>query len=235
MLGPRMVVHECSLAMYLDLYASHLKLLARRDVPEWQGRNVVFCVLRRPRQPWGCPSRTARNCFAQHRCQGEPWLSGAPEDEVLVAKSRALRPSRSRKNGVNAALARRKFSARGFRGQHNIRRRCQQQRARKKEPADMEISPEHAWLSSRTERNRGPAPAAKAPATPPDVPLIMPPPSGPARVTPAYAAADAERVTQVPGRAVVPPARPRAAAFTSTASTHGTAPTGPSATGTTDE
>jgi len=26
-----MVVHECSLAMYLDLYASHLKLLAVAD------------------------------------------------------------------------------------------------------------------------------------------------------------------------------------------------------------
>ena len=31
LLGPRMVVHECSLAMYLDLYASHLKLLAVAD------------------------------------------------------------------------------------------------------------------------------------------------------------------------------------------------------------
>ena len=51
---------------------------------------------------------------------------------------------------------------------------------------------------SRTERKRGPAPAAIAPATPPDVPLIMPPPSGPARVTPAYAAADAERVAKFP-------------------------------------
>ena len=46
--------------------------------------------------------------------------------------------------------------------------------------------------------NAGPAPATTAPATPPDVPLIMPPPSGPARVTPAYAAADAERVTRFP-------------------------------------
>ena len=43
-----------------------------------------------------------------------------------------------------------------------------------------------------------PAPATTAPATPPDVPLIMPPPSGPARVTPAYAAADAERVAKFP-------------------------------------
>jgi len=31
LLGPRMVVHECSLAMYLDLYASHLQLLAVAD------------------------------------------------------------------------------------------------------------------------------------------------------------------------------------------------------------
>jgi len=31
LLGPRMVVHECSLAMYLDLYAAHRRLLAIAD------------------------------------------------------------------------------------------------------------------------------------------------------------------------------------------------------------
>ena len=41
-------------------------------------------------------------------------------------------------------------------------------------------------LPAEQNANAAPAPAAIAPATPPDVPLIMPPPSGPARVTPAY-------------------------------------------------
>ena len=63
--------------------------------------------------------------------------------------------------------------------------------------------------------NAGPAPAATAPATPVGRPPHHAAALRPARVTPAYAAADAERVTKVPGRAVVPPARPRVAAITS--------------------
>ena len=63
----------------------------------------------------------------------------------------------------------------------------------------MEITPQSSMaVQAPPNANAAPAPAAIAPATPPDVPLIMPPPSGPARVTPAYAAADAERVTKFP-------------------------------------
>ena len=65
-------------------------------------------------------------------------------------------------------------------------------------------------LLAEQNANAAPTPAAIAPATPPDVPLIMPPPSGPARVTPADAAADAERVTRFPAEPCLPPdhARP---------------------------
>ena len=158
--------------------------------------------------------------------------SGAPRDEVLLQK--VAEPERRAPAGKKAVSPPDNFASR-FRHQDytpTLRRgKKSASRAVKNgaAPAEPNGSP------SRTERKRGPRTRRNCASDAPGRPTHHA-----AAVRPRARDAGLRRRRRrtrhkVPGRAVVPPARPRATCITSSASTHGTAPTGPSATGTKDE